>query len=152
LSNVIVAVLIRTAGIEDLPRLRDIENECFQEDRYSTEVLAAMLAEEGFITLIAEDDGPLGAATVNYRRDLVAAQLVSLAVLSNHRGRGIATALLAEAEEWARKRDADRMVLQVGVVNVAAINLYLHQGYLIEGVIGDYYAPGGDAYFMTKRL
>jgi ribosomal-protein-alanine N-acetyltransferase len=145
-------VRTRTAGIEELPMIQRIENDCFQEERYSTEVLAEMLDEEGFETILVEEDEPMGSATVNYRDDLVAAQLVSIAVLPRFRGKGVAKALLAEAEARVRKRGADRMVLQVGVTNVAALNLYLHQGYVLEGVIGDYYGPGKDAYFMDKVL
>ena len=146
------SVRTRTAGIEELPMIQRIENDCFQEERYSTEVLAEMLDEEGFETILVEEDEPMGSATVNYRDDLVAAQLVSIAVLPRFRGKGVAKALLAEAEARVRKRGADRMVLQVGVTNVAALNLYLHQGYVLEGVIGDYYGPGKDAYFMDKVL
>ena len=133
---------IRSAGIEELPEVQRIENSCFQEERYPTEVLAEMLEEEGFETFLAEDDELMGSATVNYRDDLIAAQLVSLAVLPRFRGKGIARALLAEAEARVRRRGAERMVLQVAVTNVAALNLYLHQGYVLQGVIGSYYGPG----------
>lgn len=144
---------IRDAGIEELPEVQHIENSCFGEERYSEEVLAAMLEEKGFETFLAEEDDELmGSATVNYRDDLVAAQLVSIAVLPRFRGKGVAKALLAEAEDRVRGRGADRMVLQVSVTNVAALNLYLHQGYVLEGMIGDYYGPGRDAYFMDKVL
>ena len=147
------SVRIRSAGIEELEDVRRIENACFREERYSTEVLAAMLEEEGFETFLAEDDGELmGSATVNYRNDLVAAQLVSIAVLPRHRGKGVARELLAEAEARVRRRGAGRMVLQAAVTNVAALNLYLHQGYELQGVIGDYYGPGRDAYYMDKAL
>jgi ribosomal protein S18 acetylase RimI-like enzyme len=146
-------VKIRDAGIEELPEVQHIENACFQEERYAKEVLAAMLEEEGFETILAEDDDELmGSATVNYRPDLVAAQLVSIAVLPQFRGKGVAKALLAEAEARVRRRGADRMVLQVSVTNIAALNLYLHQGYVLEGMVGDYYGPGRDAYFMDKVL
>ncbi len=143
---------IRDAGIEELPEIQRIENSCFGEERYPTDVLAAMIEEEGFETFLAEDEEIMGSATVNYRDELVAAQLVSIAVLPRFRGRGIARALLTEAEARVRKRGADRMVLQVSVTNVAAINLYLHQEYVLQGVIGDYYGPGKDAYFMEKAL
>jgi ribosomal-protein-alanine N-acetyltransferase len=145
-------VRIRDAGIEELPEVQAIENSCFGEERYSEEALAAMLEEEGFETFLAEDDELMGSATVNYRDDLVAAQLVSIAVLPRFRGKGVARALLAEAEARVRRRGATRMVLQVAVTNVAALNLYLHQGYVLEGMIGDYYGPGRDAYFMDKVL
>ncbi|MDW5564056.1 MAG: GNAT family N-acetyltransferase [Methanomassiliicoccus sp.] len=145
-------VRMRDAGIEELPEVQRIENACFQEDRYSVEVLAAMLEEEGFETFLAEEGEVMGSATVNYRPELVAAQLVSLAVLPQFRGRGVAKALLAEAEARVGRRGADRMVLQVSVTNVAGLNLYLHQGYVLDGMIGDYYGPGRDAYFMDKVL
>ena len=143
---------IRDAGIEELPEIQRIENSCFGEERYPADVLAAMLEEEGFETFLAEDEEIMGSATVNYREELVAAQLVSIAVLPRFRGRGIARALLAEAECRVRRRGADRMVLQVAVTNVAALNLYLHQGYVLQGMIGDYYGRGKDAYFMEKAL
>ena len=143
---------IRSAGIEELPEVQQIEEACFNEERYPPDVLSAMLAEEGFETFLAEDGELLGSATVNYRRDMVAAQLVSIAVLPAHRGKGVAKALLAEAEERVRRRGARRMVLQVNVLNVAAINLYLHEGYVLQGMIGDYYGDGKDAYFMDIVL
>ncbi len=147
------SVRIRSAGIEELPEVQNIENSCFQEERYSTEVLAAMLEEEGFETFLAEEDGEImGSATVNYRDDLIAAQLVSIAVLPQHRGRGVAKALLSEAEARVVRRGADIMVLQAGVTNIAALTLYLCYGYVLRGVIGDYYGPGRDAYFMDKML
>jgi ribosomal-protein-alanine N-acetyltransferase len=144
--------MIRAAGIEELPEIQEIEEACFQEDRYPPEVLAEMLAEEGFETIIAESEELLGSATVNYRKGMVAAQLVSIAVLPGHRGKGIAKALLVEAERRVRRRGAKKMVLQVNVLNVAAINLYLHHGYVLQGMIGSYYGPGKDAYFMDKEL
>ena len=143
---------IRDAGIEELPEVQRIENSCFGEERYPADVLAAMLEEEGFETFLAEDEEIMGSATVNYREELVAAQLVSIAVLPRFRGMGVARALLAEAESRVRRRGAARMVLQVNVTNVAALNLYLHQGYVLQGMIGDYYGPGKDAYFMEKTL
>ena len=147
-----IFVIIRIAGIEDLPAVQQIENMCFQEERYSTEDLSAILEEDGFETMLAEEDGAVGSAIVNYRPDLIAAQLVSLAVLPQYRGQGIAHALLREAERRVRARGARRMVLQVEVINVPAMNLYVHHGFVIEGVIGNYYGLGRDAFFMSKAL
>jgi ribosomal protein S18 acetylase RimI-like enzyme len=55
-------------------------------------------------------------------------------------------------EKRSRRKGAKKIVLQVNVLNVAAINLYLHQGYVLQGMIGSYYGPGKDAYFMDKIL
>jgi ribosomal-protein-alanine N-acetyltransferase len=144
---------IRLAGIEELRQVQQVEDACFQEERYEPEVLQAMLAEEDFYTFVADDEEEvLGSATLLHRSGNPLAQLVSIGVVPAHRGRGVAKALLRQAEGHARREGAKRMTLQVNVLNVAAINLYLHLGYAIQGVIGDYYGPGKDAYFMDKPL
>ena len=141
---------IRPAGIGDLDEIARIEAACFDRERYPPELLFQMLSQEGFATFIAEDGGSLGSVTVHCQGE--GAHLVSLAVLPKFRNRGVASALLAEAERAARRLGAARMVLQVSVLNVPAMNLYLHRGYVLEGVIRDYYGPRRDAYFMWRIL
>jgi ribosomal-protein-alanine N-acetyltransferase len=145
-------VIIRAAGIDDLDHIVRIERACFRVERYPRTVLKAMLTEEGFFTFLAEDPEVLGSATLLYRAGNLTAQLISIAVLPPHRNRGVAKTLLQKVEERARELGAERMVLQVSITNVPAINLYLHSGYFIKGVIKDYYGPKQDAYCMDKRL
>lgn len=143
-------VNIRPAGIGDLDEVSRIEVACFDRERYPREMLEELLVQEGFRTFLAEEDGVVGAVTVHCTGE--EAQLVSIAVLPEFRGRGIASALLKEAETAARRMGARAMVLQVRVLNVAAMNLYLHRGYALGGVIRNYYGCRKDAYFMRKRL
>jgi [ribosomal protein S18]-alanine N-acetyltransferase len=145
-------VHIRAAGPQDLPELQRVEDRCFQQDRFPPEVVVETLLQPGFATLVAEEDGIIGAVTIYYLGGRGPAQLVSLAVVSEHRGQGVGRGLLTEAGILAASRGARRMILQVGVVNVAAINLYLHDGFVLGGVIGDYYGPGKDAYHMERPL
>lgn len=142
---------IRRAGPDDLDAVSVIERGCFDEERYPRRVLRAMLSEEGFATFLAEIDGPVGSATLYHRRG-EAAQVVSLGVLPEHRDRGIATALMDAVEGAARASGARRAVLQVGVQNVAAMNLYLRRGYALRGILKDYYGRSRDAYLMDKAL
>lgn len=142
---------IRPAGIGDLDIISRIEVSCFDRERYPREMLEEILAQEGFRTFIAEEGEVLGAATVHYVGE-GDAQLVSIAVLPKFRGMGIAKALLEEAEGTARGLGAKAMILQVSVLNVAAMNLYLRHGYALGGVIRNYYGYRRNAYFMHKKL
>jgi ribosomal protein S18 acetylase RimI-like enzyme len=71
-----------------------------------------------------------------------------VAVLASHRGRGIAEAMLAEAERIAVERGAVKMTLEVLSGNAPAVKLYRRIGY--EGYQLD--PSMGTASFMQKWL
>lgn len=71
-----------------------------------------------------------------------------VAVLASHRGRGIAEAMLAEAERIAAERGAVKMTLEVLSGNAPAVKLYRRIGY--EGYQLD--PAMGTAQFMQKWL
>jgi len=59
-----------------------------------------------------------------------------LAVAESHRGQGIGTRLMAEAEHWAQQSDAAWIALDTMSNNAGARNLYeAHLGYRPVGVI-----------------
>ncbi len=63
------------------------------------------------------------------------------------RGRGVAIALLADLERYARSRGVASLVLQTGPLQRAAIALYLKLGYVQIPVFGAYAAiPGALCY------
>ena len=62
-----------------------------------------------------------------------------VAVLASHRGRGIAEAMLAEAERIAVERGAVKMTLEVLSGNVPAVKLYRrigYEGYQLDPAMG----------------
>lgn len=71
-----------------------------------------------------------------------------VAVLASHRGRGIAEAMLAEAERIAVERGAVKMTLEVLAGNAPAMRLYQRVGYA-----GYQLDPEmGSAQFLQKRF
>ena len=71
-----------------------------------------------------------------------------VAVLASHRGRGIAEAMLAEAERIARERGACKLTLEVLSGNAPALRLYQRigfAGYQLDPAMGT-------ATFMQKWL
>jgi RimJ/RimL family protein N-acetyltransferase len=58
---------------------------------------------------------------------------IGMAVARDWRGRGVGTALLAAASEWARERGLHKLSLSVFAHNEAAIGLYRKLGFVEEG-------------------
>ena len=79
--------------------------------------------------------------------------VISIAVLPEHRRRGIATALMKEAlSRMAERYGATECYLEVRVSNKPAISLYEKLGFRKADTIPHYYLDGEDAYLMKKSL
>jgi GNAT superfamily N-acetyltransferase len=54
-----------------------------------------------------------------------------LVVMPNHRRTGVATALVAQVETWARERGIEALELNVWAFNQAALELYAKEGFSV---------------------
>jgi len=81
------------------------------------------------------------------------AELESIAVPRNMRGRGIGRALLGSVIDAAKLHGADRLELEVRASNSAAIRLYQRAGFAKTGRRRSYYRnPDEDAVLMSVKL
>ena len=71
---------------------------------------------------------PEGAQVARIKVDL------GLAVAPDWRGRGVGTALMRAAEDWARAQGAERMVLDLNAANEGALRLYERLGYTVNSL------------------
>lgn len=78
--------------------------------------------------------------------------VVSIAVLPEHRRKGIGYALMREAMQNMRRYKAKECYLEVRVSNTPAINLYKKLGFRIVKTIPSYYVDGENAYVMARKL
>ncbi len=78
--------------------------------------------------------------------------IVSVAVLPNHRRKGIGEALITKALEAMQSYGAKQCYLEVRVTNEEAIGLYKKIGYEVTRTIRGYYADGENAHVMAKKL
>jgi ribosomal-protein-alanine N-acetyltransferase len=78
--------------------------------------------------------------------------VVSIAVMPEHRRKGIAKALMTAAMEGMRHCNAKQCYLEVRLTNEAAVELYKKLGFEISRTVHGYYADGEDAYVMSLKL
>ena len=120
-------------------------------------------APEAFI--VAETDGVVvgyvmcrierGLSSLTIRPFSIAKKghIISIAVLPEHRGKGVGHALVEGAlEAMSTFYDADSCYLEVRVSNSGAIGLYRSLGFEVERTARGYYSDGESAYIMSKKL
>jgi ribosomal-protein-alanine acetyltransferase len=144
---------VRGGAPSDLDAIDRIEGRSFGADRFARRNLRRLLKSPASAFLVAEAAGrPAGYAMLLFRRDAGVARLYSIAVDPDHRGRGLAERLIAEASQKARDRGASRLRLELRPSNAVALRLYERAGFkAIEGKSG-YYVDGEDAIRMDLAL
>jgi ribosomal-protein-alanine N-acetyltransferase len=80
------------------------------------------------------------------------ADVLTVGVIPNHRGKGIARQLMALITDWAKQQGSIAMMLEVKVDNLEAIGLYESLGYSKLNVRKDYFGAGLDALVMRLDL
>jgi ribosomal-protein-alanine N-acetyltransferase len=114
--------------------------------------VAALPATVAIVAVLA--DRPVGFAilVVHAGARSAFASLDAIAVEAACRGRGLGRALLASAEDAARKRGALELRLVTAQANLAALDLFLRSGFEIVQRLTRYYPRGQDAVAMRKQL
>jgi ribosomal-protein-alanine N-acetyltransferase len=78
--------------------------------------------------------------------------VISIAVLSEWRRRGIGSALMVELLKGFKRVGCEEAFLEVRVSNKPAIRLYEKLGFRRVDILRGYYKDGEDAYLMTLDL
>ena len=147
-------VVVRELVATDLPRLELLERDLFGPAAWSPASLAEELvnASRWYIGAVTPGTGLLvGYAGLWF--DGEDAQVMTIAVDSQHQDRGIARVMLNRLVDHARGLGAVRVLLEVRVDNDPAIHLYESTGFERLGRRRAYYQPGNiDAWTMLLRL
>jgi len=79
--------------------------------------------------------------------------IISIAVLPEHRKKGVGRALVNEAlRAMSNRYGAKSCYLEVRASNRSAIDLYKKEGFHIERTVKGYYSDGEDAHIMSLSL
>ena len=146
-------ITYREANAFDLPVFVSLDKDLFPYSPWS----ASQYKEEfssptrHFVVAVDADQNIIGYAGV-FAPGAVEADILTVGVVPEQRGKGIATALMALITEWATAQGSTAMMLEVKVDNAEAIGLYESLGYSTLNVRKDYFGAGLDAQVMRLEL
>jgi ribosomal-protein-alanine N-acetyltransferase len=145
-------LIIRRTTRDDLPAITRIENASFGCSAWGRDDFLDYLAEpDTCIFLVAVDRGVVAGYIIgSYKHNR--AEVDSVAVKHSHRGRGVATTLMARLMSLLRRRGFSVLKLMVRLENTGAIALYRKLGFVRERRINAYYEDGGPAWRMRMAL
>jgi len=140
---------IRDFRASDSSDIIDIDREAFNSLNPSYDLFVYLAY--GSDIIVAEKNGRVIGYVVLMDLGEVA-KIMSIAVKTSHRGKGVGKALLEEAIRRCRKRRKKKITLEVRISNVKAQELYKKYGFEIVGKLEKYYSDGEDAYLMQLKL
>jgi ribosomal-protein-alanine N-acetyltransferase len=146
-------ITYRLANAFDLPVFVSLDKELFPYSPWS----ASQYKEEfssptrHFVVAVDADQNIIGYAGV-FAPGAAEADILTLGVVPEHRGKGIAKALMALITNWAKEQGTTAMMLEVKTDNLHAIGLYESLGYSTLNIRKDYFGAGLDAQVMRLEL
>ena len=149
---------------DDLNRVMHINEMCLPEN-YSPGFFMGLYEKFPETFIVAEDDGTIiGYVMCRIERSFSGLSLrpfsiarkghiISIAVLPDHRKKGVGRALVQEAlKAMSTYYEADHCYLEVRASNASAISLYRKLGFEVERTARRYYSDGESAYIMSRQV
>ena len=146
-------ITYREANAFDLPVFVSLDKQLFPYSPWS----AAQYKEEfssptrHFVVATDEAQSIIGYAGV-FAPGSAEADILTVGVVPENRGKGIAKALMALITDWAKAQGSTAMMLEVKTDNKEAIGLYESLGYVQLNIRKDYFGAGLDAQVMRLEL
>ena len=143
----------RVATAFDLPVFVSLDKELFPYSPWS----ASQYKEEfssptrHFVVALDDQQSIVGYAGV-FAPGAAEADVLTVGVVPEHRGQGIARQLMSMITNWATEQGSIAMMLEVKVDNSDAIGLYESLGYSKLNVRKDYFGAGLDALVMLSLI
>ena len=144
-------ILIRQAEKEDLDRIFELEQICF-ESPWTFSMLYEDICENSLTVylVVVCDDEIIGYGGMWIITD--EAHMTNICILPERRGNGYAKQLMTKLCDIAEEMGAKNMTLEVRISNSDAIGLYRKCGFAIAGLRKKYYFNNDeDAYVMWRE-
>jgi len=155
-------VAIRCAEMEDVQEVMRINHTTLPEN-YPYPFFVEILRRYPKSFIIAEKDGEIvgymmnriekglaGIFTTGLHR-VSKGHVVSIAVLPDHRRKGIGKKLMLEGMKAMKEYGAEEFVLECRITNESALAMYKSLGFTVVRELSGYYHDGESAYLMSKK-
>ncbi len=146
---------IRLANLRDLKCLLELDEACFEHDRFDQEQFLYYLHEPTAMVIVAVNHDRIVGDLIGQIRSLLnytEMELCSIAVSHSYRRNGLGSLLLKEFEDRAIMNSCRLCTLEVSEGNRSARALYERHGFKQVRIVKDYYGAGRDAITMHKSL
>lgn len=144
---------IREAKKEDLPALLELENICIKEEKFYKNQLKYLLLKAKSLDLVVSIDGNIiGSMVILLRKHISNARIYILNVHPAFRRRGIGGLLMDTALKFLKERGFNKVTIETGINNQAALNLYMSKGFSVDKILKKYYKTGEDAKHLVLML
>jgi ribosomal-protein-alanine N-acetyltransferase len=146
-------ITYRLANAFDLPVFVSLDKALFPYSPWSASQYKEEFASptRHFVVALDADQNIIGYAGV-FAPGAAEADILTVGVVPEHRGKGIAKALMALITDWAKDQGSTAMMLEVKTDNLEAIGLYEALGYSTLNIRKDYFGAGLDAQVMRLEL
>ncbi|MEM3577991.1 MAG: ribosomal protein S18-alanine N-acetyltransferase [Candidatus Bathyarchaeia archaeon] len=152
---------LRKFTVEDLQDVIHINRVCLPEN-YTDFFFLDLHRRFPETFIVAEENGEIvgyimcriefGLSDFGFSGLIKKGHIVSVAVMPQHRRKGIGQALITKALNGMRSYGAKQCFLEVRITNDPAISLYKKLGFKVARTIHGYYADGEDAYVMSREI
>jgi [ribosomal protein S18]-alanine N-acetyltransferase len=147
---------VRRFRLSDLDGLLGLELEAFGRDAYDRNLFAEYARLCGDFFLVAESMAPRRFAGYSIacicRARPEVANLISIAVVAELRGKGAASLLLSSTIRRLKLRGVERLTLMVRESNATAIGFYESHGFEMLRRAPKYYENFEDGWLMRRGL
>jgi ribosomal-protein-alanine N-acetyltransferase len=154
-------IMLRKFALNDLASVTQINTACLPEN-YTDIFFVDLYRRYPETFVVAEEDGKIvgyimcriemGLSNFGLGGVAKKGHVVSVAVLPEHRRKGVGKALVLRALDGMRGYGAKQCYLEVRVMNQEAISLYKKLDFEVARTIHGYYADGEDAFVMSVKL
>lgn len=140
-KNRLMIKLLRTNAVNpdfiELVKFLDADLEIRDGEEHSFYNQFNKLETIKHVIVVFENEIPIGCGAIKeYQEDTV--EIKRMFVTQNGRRKGIATKILIELEQWAKELSYAKCILETGVNQPEAIELYHKNGYQIIANYGQY--------------
>lgn len=142
---------IRKMKETDIPEVARLEKEIFP-DSWSEKAIKETFDQQQTLLLVAYEDKQLIGYVILYFV-LEEGEIARIAVIPDHRRKGVGARLLLELEDLCEDNGITKLLLDVRESNETAISFYTSYGFVQDGIRRNFYTdPQEDGILMSRKI
>ena len=143
--------MLREITFADLPRLAELEKECFAHSPWSLQMLKESISLPSVYKTCIEINGMVEAYLIVGYNDWES-EIFTIGVSNNCRRQGLAKTLLQNLKDFCLQTKKESIFLEVRKSNISAQQLYVSFGFKQIAIRKNYYENTEDAIIMEYKI